>query len=586
MSKGTAAIVLGVLGVASAVLADAVGTSFSYQGVLSENGQLVDGAAVDLRFRLFDSATGGVASPTVVQHQNILPAAGHFIVPLDFGVDQFDGEARWLEIEVATAGGGAYTTMQPRQELTPAPNAINAQRLDGLTSQDLLAQGVPVPLTLDATEPVTHVIKATNIGTSIHYAIHAVNLSPSGYGVRTESAGTGIWANSSSQSGRAGFFTAQHPNFQSDALHVVCDGNIEGRALYAVNTGAGDAAHFESQLGTAATFENTFSGNNSPVIQASTAGGGATALIIGNENDGNVAAMIVRNSTGNPPLLVSYDMLIDGNEINVDSLLGSDALYLNNHSVGDVRVADGGGDVFLAQGGGDIILASGGNVGVGIINPEIKLHVNGNENNGLTAGLRITSGAQNLIMDGNEIDSDTHLYLNHNGSSNVMLATGGGNVGIGTSNPAQKLHVNGTARVEVLEITGADLAEKFPVSEPVQPGMVVQIDTTRPGRLCIARGAYNRCVAGIVSGANDLAAGAILGHLPGQENAPAIALSGRVWVHCDGPVQVGDLLTTSDTPGHAMRVGDHSRAAGAVLGKAMTSSESPTGMVLVLVTLQ
>jgi hypothetical protein len=148
----------------------------------------------------------------------------------------------------------------------------------------------------------------------------------------------------------------------------------------------------------------------------------------------------------------------------------------------------------------------------------------------------------------------------------------------------------GVVSVPVLEITGADLAERFPCSdEEVESGTVMEIDPRDPGKLRIARGAYNRRVAGVVSGANDFAAGAILGNIPGHENAPAIALSGRVYVMCDAtsdPIEPGDLLTTSETPGHAMKAVDHVKAHGAILGKAMTRLESGRGNVLVLVSLQ
>ncbi len=165
-----------------------------------------------------------------------------------------------------------------------------------------------------------------------------------------------------------------------------------------------------------------------------------------------------------------------------------------------------------------------------------------------------------------------------------------GDVGIGTTSPAAKLDVNGTTRTQVLEVTGADVAEKFPVSDKVEPGLVVEIDPENAGQLRLARGAYNRRVAGVVSGAGGLAAGAVLGNLPGHEDAPPIALSGRVWVRCDasnGAIQPGDLLTTSDTPGHAMKVTDYPRAQGAIIGKAMTAlAEGERGLVLVLVSLQ
>jgi hypothetical protein len=152
-----------------------------------------------------------------------------------------------------------------------------------------------------------------------------------------------------------------------------------------------------------------------------------------------------------------------------------------------------------------------------------------------------------------------------------------------------KIKPDGTTVVKVLEITGADLAERFPVSDKVQPGHVVEIDPDNPGQLRLSCGAYSRRVAGVVSGAGDLPVGAILGNLLGQDSAPPIALSGRVWVYCDAsehPIESGDLLTTSDWPGHAAKALDFPRAQGAIIGKAMTALDSGQGLVLVLVNLQ
>ena len=210
---------------------------------------------------------------------------------------------------------------------------------------------------------------------------------------------------------------------------------------------------------------------------------------------------------------------------------------------------------------------------------ETKLHIQGGAPLSLGGGGYAVMGSTaglNLAMDNNEIMSRI------NGSpATLFLNAEGGNIVLGGTGTI--------VRVPVLEITGADLAEKFPVSEEVTPGMVVEIDPAHPGQLCLARSAYNRRVAGVVSGANELPAGAILGNLPGSEDDPPIALSGRVWVWCDAaaaPIEPGDLLTTSGTPGHAMKVSDHTRAQGAILGKAMSSLESGRGLVLVLVTLQ
>jgi hypothetical protein len=117
----------------------------------------------------------------------------------------------------------------------------------------------------------------------------------------------------------------------------------------------------------------------------------------------------------------------------------------------------------------------------------------------------------------------------------------------------------------------------------------VIIDEEHPGRLKRSVSAYDARVAGIVSGANGINAGISLqqeGVLDGGQN---VALSGRVYVQADassGAIKPGDMLTTSDIPGHAMKVGDHTRAQGAVIGKAMSSLPEGRGLVLVLVTLQ
>lgn len=67
------------------------------------------------------------------------------------------------------------------------------------------------------------------------------------------------------------------------------------------------------------------------------------------------------------------------------------------------------------------------------------VHIIGTDNNGQTAPLKISSGSQNMFLDGNEIDAQTSLYLNHNSNAKVILATGGGNVGVGESNPGKTL---------------------------------------------------------------------------------------------------------------------------------------------------
>jgi hypothetical protein len=137
---------------------------------------------------------------------------------------------------------------------------------------------------------------------------------------------------------------------------------------------------------------------------------------------------------------------------------------------------------------------------------------------------------------------------------------------------------------------GCDLAEPFQMSgQEISRGAVVVIDEEHPGQLRMSDRAYDTRVAGIVSGANGINTGIALrqeGKLDGGQN---VALSGRVYVLADtsnGPIKPGDLLTTSAAPGRAMRVTDHARAQGAILGKAMGALNADQGLVLVLVTLE
>jgi hypothetical protein len=134
------------------------------------------------------------------------------------------------------------------------------------------------------------------------------------------------------------------------------------------------------------------------------------------------------------------------------------------------------------------------------------------------------------------------------------------------------------------------VAEPFQMShQEIPKGSVVVIDDENAGQLKLSDRAYDSRVAGIVSGANGINPGVSLHQEGVMEGGQNVALSGRVYVLADastGAIKPGDLLTTSDTPGHAMKVTNHNHAQGAILGKAMSSLKQGKGMVLVLVTLQ
>ena len=106
------------------------GTAFTYQGRLEDNNQAANGT-YDLAFSLYLANSGG--SPVAGPATNLTVGVtnGLFTVQLDFGSAPFAMGARWLEMAVRTNGAGAFTTLLPRQPLTPVPYAMIAAGLSG-----------------------------------------------------------------------------------------------------------------------------------------------------------------------------------------------------------------------------------------------------------------------------------------------------------------------------------------------------------------------------------------------------------------------------------------------------------------------
>jgi len=219
-------------------------------------------------------------------------------------------------------------------------------------------------------------------------------------------------------------------------------------------------------------------------------------------------------------------------------------------------------------------IAEDGNVGIGTMGPETPLHI---RDNYPYVRFEDTEGGNKWEVGvfGQNRDFRISEIVGSSSQGRLVIQEGG------------------TVRVNVLQITGgSDLAEPFEIigRENVAPGMVVAIDPQHPGQLHIADSPYDRTVVGCVSGAKGINPGLTIQ----QEGSVAdgsfpVALSGRVYCWADasyGPIQPGDLLTTSDTAGHVMAVTDYQQARGAIIGKAMSVLSEGRGLVLVLISLQ
>jgi hypothetical protein len=186
---------------------------------------------------------------------------------------------------------------------------------------------------------------------------------------------------------------------------------------------------------------------------------------------------------------------------------------------------------------------------------------------------RLTSGG-NLWLGGKGQDGDIMLFPSTQTDN--------------TDASKASIHLDANAGDIILR--NADCAEDFDVGEDlaldeILPGTLMAIDAE--GRLRPSSEAYDRTLAGIVCGAGTLRPGIILGRTKGAHRLP-IALAGRVYCRADAnaaPIRTGDLLTSSATPGTAMRALDRDRSFGAVIGKALAPLLEGAGLIPVLVSL-
>jgi hypothetical protein len=239
-----------------------------------------------------------------------------------------------------------------------------------------------------------------------------------------------------------------------------------------------------------------------------------------------------------------------------------------------------------------LTIDTSGLVGIGTNGPLTKVHIL--DSASVSERIQTTGGTNawakvEFVNQNGEWDIGTsrayngdQFYINHSSTSGTAFAV----------YPNGDVYTRGTMSCGVLTIRGgADVAEPFQTEdEELTKGSVVVIDNEHPGRLKRSSKAYDKRVAGIISGANGVNPGIALHQEGAMEGGQNVALSGRVYVQADASgeaIEPGDLLTTSDVPGCAMKATDYARAHGAVLGKAMTPlARGERGNVLVLVTLQ
>jgi hypothetical protein len=224
--------------------------------------------------------------------------------------------------------------------------------------------------------------------------------------------------------------------------------------------------------------------------------------------------------------------------------------------------------------------------GTGIVGVGGHNGVIGRTNSAKDAGVNGTNGGNGLGVFGGSVGGSGVEGHSTNGTGVVGFSQQGlagrflGNVEV-TGN----LHMNSPTGDIVL----GDVAEGFSAQggEIIEPGTVVvlnQFGLVRPGDE-----AYDKKVAGVVSGAGDYRPAIVLDQRCSQDSRLPVALMGKVCCKVDAqyaPIEVGDLLTSSPTRGHAMKAADPLKSFGSVIGKALCSLDAGQGMIPILVALQ
>jgi hypothetical protein len=347
---GTALLLLGIaVGIGGAVAFAApgtapslapVGTAFTYQGFVTDNGSPADGL-YDFEFCLFDAAVEGSQLGSTLTLGDVPVAEGYLTVTLDFG-DHFDGAARWLEIRMRPgASSGGYQGLLPRQPLTPVPYAVSASNLAGIKASDLYTQAevdallVEYDNRLDALETLLASVSVENGGYDVIFTDVNVHIR------------SGSGSTSGAVNGRGNLIIGYNEDAGSNATRTGSHNLVVGPE-HSYSSYAGVVAGYANEIsGWYATVSggvnNTASGNYASISggEANTASGFGTSIGGGSSN-----------------LATSYASAVFGGQSNTSSFVYTTVCGgSNNTASGDSASVSGGKDNTAS---GDSASVSGG----------------------------------------------------------------------------------------------------------------------------------------------------------------------------------------------------------------------------------
>jgi hypothetical protein len=610
--------------------AAAQGNSFTYQGRLNTGTNPVTGL-FDLTFSLYNDSVGSSLRAGPVTNSAVPVTNGLFTVLVNFGAGVFTGSSNWLSIGVRSNGTAvAFSPLTPLQQVTPTPYAIFAEGANAAGLSGSIPPGVVPDASLPADVALTDASQTFTGNNSFTGNLNMLNPSSTIVFPATGGANNPMMEMFSSGTLNADRMVIAHSPFfptwglqyqdSSDKFNFLSAGtpvltvNLGAQSIYTIgNVGIGTTAaaqqflsvHGGLNLDQANVNDGHFN-NGSP---------NGYGLSFGSSSGEGIASQRQTGLGGNQFGLDFYTEFARRMSISQGGLVGINVgtnLPANQLEVNGGETLDGY-DLLLLSG-----VTTNNGYGLGYRTGLPGICGNGpflyGFNGGALGGLLPNTVSLSWDYSGNVWVSNNLStasltvrgnYLVVNGGTPVFAYIGDDGFGNDVQIGSQKAGVTALACYNTADnaymhlycssITiegGADLAEPFKITsgkDEVPQGAVVVIDEENPGHLKLSDSPYDTRVAGVVSGANGISPGIQMEQQGVLEGGKNVALTGRVYVQADasnGAIRPGDMLTTSSTPGCAMKVTDHARAVGAILGKAMTGLSEGKGMVLVLVTLQ
>ncbi|GIW12395.1 MAG: hypothetical protein KatS3mg061_3452 [Dehalococcoidia bacterium] len=435
--------------------APAAGTTFTYQGQLNAGATPFTGSC-DFVFSLHDAPATGNRVGSLVVRSGVEVVNGLFTTSLDFGPEAFNGDKRWVETSVKCGAETTFTTLTPRQPLTAVPYALFALNLPaqyyyGTSWTGSAVKGLAV---------------STNSPASDAAALYGVFESASGVLAPPETRGRGVWGDSFSGVGVLGS-SGQNDGVAGIAAASGKSGvfgyNVSGPGVTGKSGGGDGIVGFSQTAGKSGVYgENTLGAG---VTGSSQSGDGVAGFSNGAGKSGVFGANpVAGGGRGDRPepgrdRRVRHQRPGRRDRGGVAGASGKNGVYGQNTQPGGVG------------------LSGYGPAGVGTLGrSETGAGVAGFSKSG--AGVQAFSESGNLI-EGFAAGERRVFYISANGS---VFASGSFNCGL----PANCFNAG----------SGADLAERIPASEPLQPGEVVEIDPSTPGRFRRVRTARSPLVVG------------------------------------------------------------------------------------------